>query len=203
MIETIRFTPPWLVAAKGGAGAKPKKQASALPVFILRAGSIIERDQFEAELEGRYAAGMVMNFQLLEAAVSGVRALLGEDGGEIEELLRADFAASTGGEADQLGAQDRAKLKTATEILTRSWPDYAALVEREAQRNALLPTLAFVRWCEGWENVTDREGQPLAFTRSALGDVPDAVLRALDFTVLRAAGMEAYRLQYGRSHAKN
>lgn len=201
MIETIPFTPPWLLRAAEAGGRKAKKPP-VLPSYVLRAGSIIERDQFEAELEGRYGAGMVMNFQLLEAAVSGVRALLGEDGSEIEELLRADFSSSLDG-AEQLSPTDKAKLKSATEILGRSWPEYAGLVEREARRNSLLPTLAFARWCDGWENVTDREGKPVAFERDATGEIPDHVLRRVDFTQIRSAGLEAYAMQYGRSHAKN
>jgi hypothetical protein len=203
MMETIRFTPSWLLRAQTEPMKKGGKRPK-LPVFILKAGSITERDLFEAELEGRYGAGMVMSFQLLDAAVNGVRALLGDEGGAIEELLRADYASSlSAADGEQLSPIDKAKLKSATEILAGSWPEYAGLVEREARRNSLLPTLAFSRWCDGWENLADRHGKPVEFARDATGGIPDGVLRRVDFTMIRSAGLEAYALQYGRSHAKN
>lgn len=203
MIETIRFTPPWLVPSDGEKGKKQGKQP-APPTFTLRAGSIIERDQFEAELEGRFGAGMVLGFRLLEAAVGGVRALLGEEGIELEELLRAEFAAAASSDrGGELSPQEKARLKATTEILARNWPEYAGLVEQEARRNQILPTLAFVQWCAGWENVVDREGAPVVYERGPTGDLPDHLLRRVPFTMIRAAGLEAYALQYGRAHAKN
>lgn len=203
MIEPIRFTPPWLVpAAPAGGGKKGSGKIAPVPVFLLKAGTILERDQFEAELEGRHAAGMVLSFHLLEAAVGGLRALLGkEDAAEIEDLLRSDYSAAAGD--GSLSPQERAKVKGATEILAKHWPDYSALVEQEARRSQILPTLAFVQWCSGWENVTDQDGAPVEYARGATGEIDDALLRRVPFTMIRSAGMAAYGLQYGRSQAKN
>lgn len=203
MIGLIRFTPPWLLASPEPGGDKGKQavKPAAPPVFLLEAGSIVSRDQFEAELEGKYGAGMVLSFHLLEAALDGLRALLGDDATEIEELLRADLAATS--DAEQLTPQEKAKVKAATEILAKHWPEYAALVERESRRSRLLPTLAFVQWCKGWENLVDANGEPIEYARSATGEIADELLRRVPFVMLRAAGLEAYGVQYGRTQAKN
>lgn len=167
------------------------------PKFHIRAGSIMERDEFEGQLEGE-DAGAVYPFQMQQAAIEGLTALLSEDeAAGLVELVRADM----GGE--DLSPADRAKLKTTADLLTKHWPEYRELRQREARRNNLLRTLAFMRWCDGWENVTDDAGQPVAYERDRLGVIPDEVLRRIPFLLLRAAGWEAYARQYGRIEAKN
>jgi hypothetical protein len=192
MIPTIAFTPSWLEKTATG---KPAKNP---PVFHLRAGSILERDQFEAELDGRHRAGRVLGFQLLEAAIAGVEALVpGDDAAALTELLRSDFAGET------LAPADRAQVAAVAEILTKSWPEFAACKQQESRRTAILPTLAFITWCAGWDNLTGDDGEPVVYARTALGELDDALLRRVPFTMMRAAGMEAYRLQYGAGQAKN
>lgn len=193
MIETIAFTPPWLATDAAGDDVKNP------PVFHLRAGSILERDQFEAEMEGRHRAGLVLGFQLLEAAVAGVAALVpGDEGAGLIELLRSEFA-----DGSDLSAVERAQIKEMGDILATGWPEYGALVEREARRMAILPTLAFATWCTGWENVTDADGAPVEYARDVRGNFADALLRCVPFNMIRVAGMEAYAMQYGRSQTKN
>ncbi len=182
------FTPEWL----------KRGEEETWPRFMLRAGPVLERDQFEAELEGRHRAGTVLPFQLLDVVVTGLRALLGpEEAAPLEELVRAEY----GGE--ELSPADRVVVKGATDALAEHWPEYQAAMEQEARRNAVLPTLAFVRWCQGWENVTDAAGEPVDYVRDALGRIPDEVLRRVPFTAIRAVGMRAYGLQYGRTELKN
>lgn len=194
MLTLHPFTPRWLQPREGDKLPKGKKP----PVFHLVAGSILERDQFEAEMEGRHHAGMVLSYQLLQAAEEGLAALLGERSAELTDLLRADFS---GG--DSLPVLEQAKIKEATEILARHWPDYGALVQRESRRSQILPTLAFAQWCRGWDHVQDDSGKAVDYARTSLDEIDDALLRRVPFTMIRAAGMTAYALQYGRAQEKN
>ena len=188
MLERITFTPKWLADAEG----------EAKPAFSLRAGSVLERDKFEAELEGEHRAGLVLSFQLLEAALGGLQALLEPDAAEpLVALVQSEF----GGE--DLSPTEKAQVKGATDILAEHWPPYRSLVEQEARRNALLPTLAFVRYCDGWENVKDDDGATVEYGRDKLGQLDASALRSIPFAQIRSAGLEAYKLQYGRHQAKN
>jgi hypothetical protein len=185
-MDRYSFTPAWLA------------ERDPAPVFFLRAASILDRDAFEAELEGRYRAGMVPGFLMLDAAIAGVRALVdGDDAEALIELIRAEY----GGE--KLPPEEQVKVKAATEILAAYWPDYAAGVEQEARRNAVLPTLAFLRWVDGWENLTGKDGEEIDYARSPRDGIADDLLRRIDPSTLRAAGLRAYAVQYGRTEAKN
>lgn len=187
-MERIAHTPSWLKAGKG----------EKLPVYFLRAGSVLERDEFEAELDGRYHAGEVFSFQLMQIALEGVRALLPEeDAAPLCELIQSDFG------GNDLDTKDRAQVKGVLDVLRLHWPEYQAASEQEARRSRILPTVAFLRWCDGWENVTDKEGKPVEYARTPLGLIPDDVQRRLDYTHIRSAGLEAWALQYGRAQAKN
>ena len=48
----VRWSPPW---REGAAGA---------PVYLIRAGSVIEREMLEAELAGEHRAGKVFDFHV-------------------------------------------------------------------------------------------------------------------------------------------
>lgn len=188
MLESQTFTPSWLAQL-------PDHER---PKFTLRPGTVLERDRFEAELEGKYRAGAVMSFHLMMAAANGIQALVpGEEGAALVELIRAEFG------EEELSPAEKAKVKAATEVLAQHWPEYASLVEQEAQRNTILPTLAFIRWCDGWESVKDKDGVTIAYARDPLGQIDEAALRRVPPLLMRAAGMEAYGLQYGRTQAKN
>ena len=196
MIERQSWSPQWVKKEKG----------KALPVFFLRPGTVLERDEFEAELEGRYGAAGVLPFQLREIAREGIKALAAspDDAETMIELIERDYAIETGQDgAEPLTVKDKARLKDVTEILQKHWPDYRAAREQNSRHNNYLPTLAFMRWCDGWENVTDRDGETVAYERDDRGDIPDAVLRRVPAIMMRGAGFEAYQLQYGRAQAKN
>lgn len=205
MQTRVSYTPPWLRARADTAGEKSATKTGAKagsrkkkePVFHLRFGDILERSAFEAEIEGVHRAGEVPRFLLLEAAVAGVRKLLpeGEDRDHLIELLESD-------ERSEDPAED-AQRKQAHEILSKHWPTYKALIEQEARRNALLPTLAFLTFVDGWDNVTDRQGKPLPFARDENGEMQRELAGALDPLIVRSVGVQAYNLQYGRGEAKN
>lgn len=197
MFDDTPFTPKWLQTG----------EPETWPSLRFQMASLLERDQFEAELEGRYRAGQVYSFQLLEIAVTGIRALMpGDDGEALIELVRADYAAQLGdGKAivDALSPMEKTQVNAATDVLAEHWPEYRVAVEQETRRTAILPTLAFMRWCIGWERLTDDQGVEIAYSRDARGDMPEAALRRIPRLVLRAAGIEAYQRQYGRGAAKN
>ena len=186
-MERITFTPKWLVNEE-----EPGKQ----PRFFLTLATIIDRDQFDAELDGVYRAAEVPNFQLRDIAIEGLNALLGDDAPDLVGLVLAQY----GGEV--LPADEMAKLKAAFDILAQHWPEYRAAREQEARRNRALPTLAFIRWCEGWENLTDKDGKPVEYAREK-GTIPDDLLRRVNPLIMRSVGLEAYRVQYGLSMAGN
>lgn len=180
------YTPTWLAEEEDK------------PVFHLRCGTVFERDSFEGELDGRWRAGVVLQFMIQEAAVSGIEALMpGDEGKALVELVRAE----AGGEA--LSPAEQAKVRRAIQVLEEHWPDYRLLVEQEARRNRLLPTLAFAQWCDGWENLKDEEGELVPYERSLIGKIPDDLLRRVPFTILRAVGLEAYSRQYAGTFRKN
>lgn len=201
MITRQEFTPSW--ARKG------KKDAR--PVYYLRPATVLDRDEFEAELSGRYRAGQVAPHQYRDIAIDGIRALVqGEDADKLVELVQSVHSArqdalAAGRMPDDaaLSPAERAEMKAVEDILTKHWPDYQAAVEQEAKRNQVLPTLAFMRWCDGWKNVTGEDGKPVDYERDPLGEIPEDVLRRLPRIAMRAAGLEAYYLQYGRGEAKN
>lgn len=194
MQETIPYTPPWLQPAEG------EERKAPLPRFDLRLGSIVERDAFDAELEGKWRAKQVPAFLMLEVAVRGLHALLPpDDAAQLEELLRAAHAP----DAEALGQAELQQVKEAEEILAEHWTEYRLLVEQNARHDRIAPTLAFQRWCAGWDNVMDDAGASIAYERTALGEIPDATLRRLSPLAIRAAGYRALNLQYGAGEAKN
>ena len=84
------------------------------PTFSLRAGSVIERGQMEAELSGQYRAGRVFGFELRAAILSGIGALLADDPDQdaLIGLLSAE------GEGEPLSDSD-ARLLTDARVLGR------------------------------------------------------------------------------------
>lgn len=178
--EPIRFTPSY-------------RSGDEAPVFLLRAGSVVERGRLEAELAGEHQAGRVFPYELLEAFQSGVQALMADDPGrdEIAALAIAE------GEGETLTGTDRQLLVEAREILTKHWPEYRALVAQAQRRRELAPILALQRFCVGWEKVA------APFARGRDGLVTEAALAALDPFDLMLAGNEAYGLLYGRGQEGN
>lgn len=171
------FIPHWL------------REEAAPPTFHLRAGSLIDRALFEAELSGEFQAGRVWPFELAQTLAEAFRAIGGDDAGELLDLVQRELAHTTGsGEA--LTDAEQATLDGARQIAIQHWPDYAALVAQMKRREELLPILAFRRFCTGWENV------PPPFQRGIGGIVADAAMKRVKPLQLRAAGIEAYNLQY-------
>jgi hypothetical protein len=172
--DAQRHTPPWF-----------KGEGS--PTFLVRAGSVIERAQIEAELAGEHLAGRVFAFEMLDAYRKGVTALL-EPGDDRDQLL-ALADAETGGEP--LPADEAKLLADARAELARHWPPYRDLMGRMARRKEIAPIIALRRFCVGWENVTE-----VTFARGPDGFVPLDVLARLDPLEMLSAGNFAYGLLY-------
>lgn len=186
---------------KKGAKAKEAKPG---PRFRIRMGSLIERAEFDAELDGRHSASPVAPFVMLETAVAGVRALLSEaDGAEAEELLRSFHGDSGDPDAPEVSAKDRQRVTMIQEILEERWPDYGRLVRRNARYRQLSPLLALQRWVDGWEDVTGTDGKPLEYERDDSGQIPDGVLRRLAPALIFAVGNSAHNFQYATGEEKN
>jgi hypothetical protein len=180
--ETIAYTAPW-------------RTDEGAPVFHLRAASVIERGQMEAELAGTYRAGRVFGFDLHQACRDGVQALLADDP-EIDRLL-ALLDAEYNGEAADMPDADKRLLAEIRRVLAESWPAYRDLVEQGERRREIAPIVAFRRFCTGID------GKGITFTRDRAGMVSNATMAQIDALELSAAGSRAYSLAYGADMEKN
>lgn len=176
------WTPKWL---EGQAGA---------PVFFLRAGDVIERELFEAQLAGpAWGAAEAWPWEKQGALLEGLRTLGGEDAPHLIAL------AETAGAGALEDAGEIALLKDAAALVAQHYPPYRVILEQEARRQAVLPVAAFCRWCVRWENVPEA-GEP---RRDVAGLIDPASIGEIPALLLRSAGVEAYRRQYGASARKN
>lgn len=195
--EKVRFTP----------AAHADKPGP--PVYLLRAGSVIERGQLEAELAGPYRAGRVYGYELRAAIQSGVATLLAGDAGQdrmFELVAREEEAMTAAAEAiaagqtpaeTTLNADEQRALAEMRRILAEHWPEYRELVAQLERRRELAPVLAFRRFCAGWENVGT------TFARGPDGLVSDTALRGLSEFDIIAAGNYAYGLLYAGGQEGN
>jgi hypothetical protein len=187
--KTTPYVPPWLRDRKNP------------PTFHLRTASTLERDAFEAELEGVHNAGAVYDVVVREITMAGVRALAEEDDqGRLIDLLDQEAALDKG---EELAPEEVALLRGLREVLSLHWPEYRTVQAQISRRNKLLPTLSFMTFCTGWTNVTGNDGKPLEFATNALGEIDEDVLRKVPHIMLHVTGMEAYAMQYGSGEAKN
>ncbi|WP_313737209.1 hypothetical protein [Sphingobium yanoikuyae] len=174
------FTPKWLEGTPGA------------PTFYIRAGDIIERQLMEAELSGpAYNAGEIWPWEKHGALIDGISAFAGEDTAHLIAL------AETAAKGELVDPAEIQLLQQVTQTIAQHFPAYRALVEREERRRAVLPMVAFCRYCVDWENV---EGRPV---RGINGQIDPATLTTIEPLLLRVAGMEAYDRQYGLSARKN
>lgn len=180
----VAYTPTWLCDENGA----PREGA---PVYHVKAGSVIERAQFEGLLAAPpYLAREVYGFELAAAAAAGVEALApAGDRGRIAQILGLKQA----GTLDNDPA-DRALWDALEPVLIEGWPAYAALKAFDARREQVLPVLA-AKWFLRMVN-----GEPVAI--GADGMVADADLAAVPALELRMAGLHAYSLLYAAAHAK-
>lgn len=174
----VRYTPPWLA------------NQSDPPVFLIRAGTVLERQMFEADLAGRFNARTVWPHELREALDSGIRALADVD--DQERLLRVAAGAVQQTLTDE---GDKALFTSIDAQFRVHWPPYHALQQRIETRRALIPVLAFMKFVVGWEYVfAIDDAEPLVFARDTFGYVDQAVLGRLDPLVMRVVGSEAYQM---------
>ncbi|MCP3732010.1 hypothetical protein M9978_16415 [Sphingomonas sp. MG17] len=163
-------------------------------VFWLRAGDVIERSEFEAEL-AEYRAPRVFDFQLSEALMAGVAELLKDDPDDIERIREIAAALESG---DDVDAADRALFSGVQEAVAQHWPAYRTLIGQAARRNELIPTLAFRRFCTGWEG----DGLPL-HQKGPDGLLTLAAMDKLEPLLIRLAGMRAYQALYATDDSGN
>lgn len=186
--ETVPFTPPWLEGAPDA------------PVFHLRCGSTIERGQMCAQLDGPLQAAKVWSHQLREAQLDGLARLFADDA-DYDRLV-AIFSAE-GEEAAALGDTDRQLMESVARLLVQHWPPFAELVAQMQRRRELVPIVALTRFCTGWDNVRDVDGNPVDYAADRNGHVADRALRRVQELDLLAAGNRAYAMQFGGGEEKN
>ena len=189
MIGPQKWSPSWI-------DSTPK------PVFHWRHGSVIERAQLEAEAAGEYRAAEVPGWVLQDALATGLRKLLPDDAdAEERERLIALAASEMAGET--LADADAAILAEARAALADNWPPYRALLAQQSRRESLIPMLTFRRFVTGWDGVTDRAGQPVAYSRDLDGAVSDSALALIDPMMMLVLGLQIFNALYARGLEKN
>lgn len=196
------FTPPWY------------KKGDRAPVFMIRAGNVEEREEFEAFMAGEYDAARVYAFELDQALERGIEALLANAPEQLEELRallatereigehnndvliralgipekkRGAFVAK---ESRALTDADRQGLEEVRSLVHKHWPDYRALVLRKERRQRLAPLAAFRKFCTSWE------GLDVPFAAGIDGLVTLEAAREVPVNDMKAAGLHAYQLLY-------
>ena len=171
------FTPKWM---EGKADA---------PIFFIRAGNVIERELMEAQLSGpSYRAGETWPWEKQAALIDGLKAIAGDDAAQLIVL------AETSDIDDPAEAE---LLEQARALIGQHYAPYRDLLAQEERRRAILPIVAFCRYCVRWEGLdTDMK-------RGADGLIDPASLLGIDPIILRSAGFEAYNRQYAVGERKN
>lgn len=150
-------------------GAEGKADAA---VFLAKVPSLDERDLFEAELAGPpWNAGLVFEFQLLEALEEAARAWLDGD-----SLARTDAAIQARRSQQELDQGQQAIMLSLEQNAGRAWPAFQHLEQRRQNRHVLGPALAIRRFLRGWENfdapfVVGADGCPTDETLGHLGRI--------------------------------
>lgn len=174
---TIDFKAPW------------REDDPEAPVFTLRAGSVIERAQMEAEIAGPHRAGLVYGYELLAAARSGIATLLADEP-EYLEQVQALLNAEVESGADSLSDEDKQVMREVRKILAEHWPEYRDLDAQIERRRNIAPIVALKRFC------TKIEGPGITFSAGRDG-VSDTTLGQLAPMEMMIAGNRAFALQYG------
>ena len=193
-----RFTPAWLCA-----DGAPKPGAI---VYLIRAGDVFDRGEFEAELAGPHRAGKIYSFELTEAERAGIEQLLAEDPDkdrvlalidteiEVDGLAGTALIAGLVDEAKVIAAEipvaDRQLLKQVRDVLAEHWAPYRDLLAQQARRREIAPIVALRRFLVGIENGPE-------FAVGPDGLVTKAVLGAIDPLEMMSAGNRAYSLLFG------
>ncbi len=209
----VSFTPTWYLPAK-------------VPAFMIRPGDVVEREMFEAEMSGQYDAARVMRYEISAAFLEGINFLLADAPEQLEALLQIDSNAreieSHNGEVflKALGVPDDERaaymvkeqrslppeelqtLEEAERVLKQHWPSYRALVAQQERRQALVPLVAFRRFCVGWQGVT-KDGVATAFARGMDGLVTLDALQGVPQNDMKAAGLFAYQLLYASTEERS
>lgn len=172
--EPARFTPPWY-----------SDEATA-PVYLIRAGSVRERAQFEAEMAGPLRAGKVWGFELKAAVRDGITALMIEDPefDRLMELVEVE-------KEEDLSAGDVQLLDEVRKVLAEHFGPYRDLVAQMERRRELVPVEALRRF------LVDVEGGDALFTRGRDGFVAETTLAAIEPLDIMSAGNFAFTLLYG------
>lgn len=161
--------------------------------YFFRAGDVLERADFEAELAGEHRAATVYDFEYSAAFAEGVKALLADAPDQAAQLIELEQSAAALEKGETLSPEDQAALVQARELLDQHWPAYRSLTGREERRQQHAPVLAFRRFCTGWEG----EGLP-EFALGADKQVSLEAMSGLPWLDIKVGGTFAYRLLYGR-----
>jgi len=170
---------PVRLAAPGAAGVD----------FLARPGTVMDRDLLEAELAGpRFNAGRVFDFQLIDAledALDAWKPADDPDRAPLAELLHLARHAPA-----DLSDSQRQLLAGFEETAREHWHAFAALANRRARREILMPALAVSWFLTGWEGIE----QP--FETGVDGRPTDRTLAAIPSTVRLWLGLEILKLLY-------
>lgn len=177
----------------------PWAEGPADPVYYFKPATVEERELFESEASG-FRAGRVFPWDLQNAFFGGLKALLPDDPENIDRLTEINQRAAAG---EEISPAEMAELQEVTDALTQYWPAYRSLVEQAARREAIMPVLAVRRFMQGWERVTDADGQPVVLKRGIDGRVSDDCMKVMDAITIRTLGLTIYNHLYAVGAEKN
>ncbi len=170
--------------------------------FMVRAADVLERGEFEAELAS-FGAGRIFPFQIEQAFMEGVEALLADHPADIERIREVQAAFEALEPGQKLPAEEQGLIEGAREAVRAHWPAFRALIAQEAKRQEIMPTLAFRRFCTGWEG-GNIDGSPLPEYRAGIDRlILLDTMKAVDPILIRLVGLHAHNLMWATGDAKN
>lgn len=156
------------------------------PVYLLRVPQHRDRKAFRAALI-RAGARPVSQAEVLEGLRAAIKGAAAPDQvAALLEIVDQFEAAGRDGRADESLARDVAEIER---VMRRAWPPYAALLGDQTEYLQVAPLVAAKLFLIGWENVA------APFKRVG-GEVPDAVLEAIEERDLDEIGWRAFALMH-------
>jgi hypothetical protein len=171
------------------------------PEIGWRPAGVVERDLFEGKL-AIYNALPVYPWNIAEQFRAGLSALLPnqpEDAERLDQIRERTVNGAT--DIDPVEASDLAEATTA---LMKYWPGYRDLVGQAANREAVMPVMAFREFVTGWKNVRASDGKTVIELQRGLdGLITQECLREVDPLMIRACGIAIYNGMFPGGLEKN
>lgn len=170
------------------------------PEIGWRPAETVERDLFEGRM-AVYNALPVYPWNIAEQFRAGLAALLPNQPEDAERLDQIRER-TVNGDTD-VNPIDAADLAETTRALMKYWPGYRDLVEQAANREAIMPGMAFREFVTGWKNLKTADGRQIEIRRGLDGMIAKECMREIDPLIIRACGIAVYNGMFPGGLEKN